>query len=336
MPEDNGPGEGSVDPNIPNITTYGPISYLGFYIFIFEVRPIFERPVLPGLPNPQTTQWIGQVHKSQDPRSNSEFRTSGSSYDENLDLCKAWIESVNLGVTPGTETDVVEGDLTEQYYSYGECIKIGTDLGIMDFVKSSRENLARRFQTDSTKSEFLDFGPLPMGFYAKITMKILAVDDSLPAGTRKSNYEEVVKITLEEGDYMSVQSSGNDNISISIMKNGSERIDPFSIMRLRSGYTKTQVTVTLDELYDCLAKPEFEPHIMYDCSTGEGFQANTQEDHEKYAALGYVHDLSECDSNGNGDDSPILEKEQMFVILGFLVLIIVGGWILSTTTEGGE
>ncbi len=336
MPEDNGPGGGSVDPNIPNITTYGPISYLGYYIFIFEVRPFFDRPVLPGLPNPQTTQWIGQVHKSQDPRSNSEFRSTGASYDDNLEICQSWIESVNQGITPGTDTDVVEGDLAEQYLTYGECIKIGIDMEMMDFVKSSKEKLARRFQTDSTKSEFFDFGPLPSGFYAKLTMKILSVDDSLPAATRKTTYEEVVKITLEEGDYMSVQSSGNDNISISIMKNGSERIDPFSMMRLRAGYTKTQVTITLDELYDCLAKPEFEPHIMYDCSTGEGFQANTQEDHEKYAALGYVHDLSECDSNGNGDDSPVLDKDQMFVILGFLVLIIVGGWILSTTTEGGE
>ena len=308
MPEDSGPGGGSVDPNIPNITTYGPISYLGYYIFIFEVRPLFEDPVLPGLPNPQTTQWIGQVHKSSDPLSNSEFRSSGASYDDNLEICKSWIESVNQGITPGTDTDVVEGDLAEQYLVYGECIKIGTDLEIMDFVKSSKVSLGRRFQTDSTKSEFFDFGPLPNGFYAKLTMKILSVDDSLPAATRKTNYEEVVKITLEEGDYMSVQSSGNDNISISIMKNGSERIDPFSMMRLRAGYTKTQVTITLDELYDCLKRVE-----------------DPVDD-----------DSDDVTDDDPVDDSPVLDKEQMFVILGFLVLIIVGGWILSTTREGGE
>ena len=306
MVEVPGPGGGSVDPNIPNITTYGPISYLGYYIFIFEVRPLRDEPVIPGMPT-GTTQWIGQVHKSSDPRSNSEFRSTGASYDDNLEICQSWIESINQGITPGTDTDVVEGNLAEQYLTYGECIKIGIDMEMMDFVKSSKENLARRFQTDSTKSEFFDFGPLPNGFYAKLTLKILSVDDSLPAATRKPTYEEVVKITLEEGDYMSVQSSGNDNISISIMKNGSERIDPFSMMRLRAGYTKTQVTITLDELYDCLKREE-PVDVPVDVPV----------------------------EDDNGDDSPVLDKDQLFVILGFLVLIIVGGWILSTTTEGGE
>jgi hypothetical protein len=307
VPEDTGPGGGTVAPGNPNLTIFGPISYGGYFIYIFEQRPIFDRPVLPGLPNPQTPVWLSQVHTVADYTTDSVFRATGRDYNENLDLCKAWIDSVNLGVTPGTDTDVVEGQLEAQYLTYGECIKIAVDMEMMDFVKSSKEKLARRFQTDSTKSEFFDFGPLPSGFYAKLRMKILSVDDSLPAATRKSNYEEVVKITLEEGDYMSVQSSGNDNISISIMKNGSERIDPFSIMRLRSGYTKTQVTIELNELYDCVKREE---------------PVDDPDDDP-------VDDERD-------DDSPVLDKDQMFVILGFLVLIIVGGWILSTTTEGGE
>jgi len=38
----------------------------------------------------------------------------------------------------------------------------------------------------------------------------------------------------------------------------------------------------------------FKKHLMYDCTTGESYEANTQEDHDGYAALGYVHSMMEC------------------------------------------
>tara|TARA_B110000902_G_scaffold225558_1_gene263643 strand:- start:313 stop:759 length:447 start_codon:yes stop_codon:yes gene_type:complete len=36
-------------------------------------------------------------------------------------------------------------------------------------------------------------------------------------------------------------------------------------------------------------------HSMYDCKTGKEYIANTEEEHNDYAALGYVHDMNECD-----------------------------------------
>ena len=42
---------------------------------------------------------------------------------------------------------------------------------------------------------------------------------------------------------------------------------------------------------------------MYDCKTGQQFFARTLTDHNNYAALGYVHDMSECDMNGGGDEN---------------------------------
>ena len=38
-------------------------------------------------------------------------------------------------------------------------------------------------------------------------------------------------------------------------------------------------------------------HSMYDCKTGEEYIANTEEEHNDYAALGYVHDMDECNNN---------------------------------------
>ena len=36
------------------------------------------------------------------------------------------------------------------------------------------------------------------------------------------------------------------------------------------------------------------PHPMYDCSTGEEYTANTPEEHQAFADIGYVHKISEC------------------------------------------
>ena len=44
----------------------------------------------------------------------------------------------------------------------------------------------------------------------------------------------------------------------------------------------------------------FKPHYMYDCKTGQQYFARTLTDHNNYTALGYVHDMSECDMNGGG------------------------------------
>ena len=40
-------------------------------------------------------------------------------------------------------------------------------------------------------------------------------------------------------------------------------------------------------------------HSMYDCKTGDEYIANTEEEHNEYAALGYVHDMNMCNNNEN-------------------------------------
>ena len=53
----------------------------------------------------------------------------------------------------------------------------------------------------------------------------------------------------------------------------------------------------------------FKKHLMYDCTTGKSYEANTQEDHDGYAALGYVHNMNECTSV-----VPLAPTEPMFKI----------------------
>ena len=69
--------------------------------------------------------------------------------------------------------------------------------------------------------------------------------------------------------------------------------------------------------------PPFQVHMMYDCATGQAYQATSQAEHEHYASLGYVHDLSECRIDGSG---PIKD----FRLIGGLAILLIGGLIVRS------
>lgn len=46
------------------------------------------------------------------------------------------------------------------------------------------------------------------------------------------------------------------------------------------------------------------PHSMYDCATGTEYIANTPDDHEEYATLGYVLSMSECEISPDEPTAP--------------------------------
>ena len=48
------------------------------------------------------------------------------------------------------------------------------------------------------------------------------------------------------------------------------------------------------------AEPVY-PHEMFDCETGESYTANNEAEHEEYVDLGYVHSMSECELNDEGE-----------------------------------
>tara|TARA_R110000824_G_scaffold99927_1_gene237571 strand:+ start:7717 stop:8409 length:693 start_codon:yes stop_codon:yes gene_type:complete len=85
-----------------------------------------------------------------------------------------------------------------------------------------------------------------------------------------------------------------------------------------AGIVKSSGEVILDPPLDpiTIVEPTGEyPHSMFDCETGVEYTAENVSDHERMAALGYVHSMGEC---------PIEEVEVSgFAMLS--VLAVVGG-----------
>ena len=84
---------------------------------------------------------------------------------------------------------------------------------------------------------------------------------------------------------------------------------------------------TTDPVVDPPTDPpqDFEIHTMYDCETGDEYVAYTQEDHERYAALGYVHDMSECKMPEDSDEA--------FALFGLIAILAVA-YVLYEAFKG--
>ena len=65
---------------------------------------------------------------------------------------------------------------------------------------------------------------------------------------------------------------------------------------------------------------DFTPHMMYDPVTGQGYMANTFQDHLYYQSLGYVHEKP----GGNGNNG-----QNDFTLIGIISLLFFGGLILG-------
>ena len=100
--------------------------------------------------------------------------------------------------------------------------------------------------------------------------------------------------------------------------------------------TTTPVQVDDDQFYGPPAPPELGgdddeanpfyeegyPHSMFDCATGQEYIAYTEDDHNQYEKLGYVHDLSECNIE-NG------ESPADYSFLGLAVILGAAGFIFG-------
>ena len=91
--------------------------------------------------------------------------------------------------------------------------------------------------------------------------------------------------------------------------------------------------------YDDLPDPvpvttpgDFTPHLMYDCETGIGYNANTLQQHLDMAAKGYVHELSECkvNGNGNGNGVEVVGEASLLEIAGVFVVGVTKGTLTAT------
>lgn len=105
-------------------------------------------------------------------------------------------------------------------------------------------------------------------------------------------YDESLSITLSGGDYFSIDIDEKHAgiFRFRLVKNGVEiniedPENPNNEMYISMG------NATYSEPY---TPPAEYPHTMYDCDTQIAYTANNEQEHEQYATLGYVHDLSEC------------------------------------------
>ena len=112
-------------------------------------------------------------------------------------------------------------------------------------------------------------------------------------------YDESLEITLSSGDYFSLD------------------VDEEHAGIFRFRLKKDGVFVNIEdpenpnnEVFIAMKDASYSPpitftsHLMFDCATGQSYTADDQATHDRLAALGFVHDLSECDSTTTTTDPP--------------------------------
>ena len=105
-------------------------------------------------------------------------------------------------------------------------------------------------------------------------------------------YDESLSITLSGGDYFSIDIDEEHAgiFRFRLVKNGVE----INIEDPENPNNEIFVSMTNATYTEPYTPPAEYPHTMYDCDTQIAYTANNEQEHERYATLGYVHDLSEC------------------------------------------
>tara|TARA_R110002020_G_scaffold170714_2_gene360577 strand:+ start:9586 stop:10512 length:927 start_codon:yes stop_codon:yes gene_type:complete len=131
-------------------------------------------------------------------------------------------------------------------------------------------------------------------FFSDNTKNALAAEAQIK---QELLYDESLEITLSGGDYFSLDVDEEhkgifrfrlkkDGVFVNIEDPENPNNEVFIAMK-DATYSPPQT---------------FSPHLMYDCETGQSYQADDQATHERLAALGFVHDLNECDSTNPPTD----------------------------------
>jgi len=297
----DGDGDGIPD----NWVVSGPFSYKCAY---------YKVAFIPG-PGVSQDQWIGEVYSDLEATVYIYGTVSFDGEGKVTELLKLWIDQYcDETVTPPSigSIDIISQDYDTWREVYSDCIDVGIALSDMQFVQTTKANLNRTFTTDSTKADVLVIGPIPEGVKIPVLITIEAIDESFPAGTRHDDYKESHTVYLEGGDSLEISSNGI-SISLSITRDGSEIVDQLSVSNLHTKYTKSGVEVQVGQIQGCTTSEV----IVTECD--EGFEMNEE---------GECVEIQE--------ETEGMDNDTLWMILGFLVLLILGGWILHTTKEGGD
>ena len=133
------------------------------------------------------------------------------------------------------------------------------------------------------------------------------ITETVQAGAlikREALYDESIAVILNAGDYVSIDVDEEHSgiFRFRLVKDGQQLniADPDEpnnevFLGMIATYIGDQPEPPTPPI-----QPTPYPHSMFDCKTGTEYTANTEAEHDEYAALGYVHDLSECEIDSTG------------------------------------
>lgn len=140
-------------------------------------------------------------------------------------------------------------------------------------------------------------------------------------------YDESLEVTLSGGDYFSldVDEEHKGIFRFRLKKNG-----VFVNIEDPENPNNEIFIAMKDATY---SPPQtFSPHLMFDCETGQSYQADDQATHERLAALGFVHDLDECDLT----NPPVfIDPEPQVCAPGFIFDPLTQTCVLENQGGGG-
>jgi len=304
MPQEPGGDEGA-PPGIGSggWTTFGPYEHRGYF---YQIHHSIAGTDLFG--NPTAEQWIGEVFDAPPATGNLLKAFSGTNRQDVIDQCIAWINAIISGYTPpeGEDLDVVQNGLDDMNVDeIALCIPVNFRLDETDFVQTSKK-ADKRFSTNLfTKSDEISI-TLPPDWVGQFKISVVAKDNSLPAAMRRADHAEQFNVTLRGGDSLYI-----GNGSISIVKNGTERVDPFEFNEMVALYDEVNVTLTVIGLWDCEPAP----------SNGNGENGDNNEGNG-------------TDNGDSDEDEGGWSQDTLWMILGGLVIFLMVGYFLNTSKEG--
>ena len=139
---------------------------------------------------------------------------------------------------------------------------------------------------------------MPVNYRMKIQIQIEATSFVLA----DASYSESVNVALESNDYLDVMNDDN-NLVMSLIQNGQEVISSANLETLNQNYARFEISMTMTSFQICHAAGE-----------DNGDNGN---------------------GNGNGDEGVSLSQDQLWMILGGLMLLLILGYIWNTTAGDG-
>ena len=127
-------------------------------------------------------------------------------------------------------------------------------------------------------------------------------------------------VCLEGGDSVSASVGGDSVLDFSIIKDGTERVAFSEVAQFNTVYSEFAITFTIDKAVHCSGPVEQDPEEWYEPHPGS----------PPYEE-GPIDDAEEGGGGDGAADSWAWTQSDSWVLLGVLVLVLLGSFVLNTT-----